>query len=298
MLLMNVAIVIVTFNRLQLLKECIDCALNQETVCTELVVVNNKSTDGTYEYLQSLNEKRIHCIHEKNNIGGAGGFHDGVKYAYEHTKCDWVLLIDDDAMISLDYLNNIEKCISDRYMAYAGVVYVNDKIDIRHRTRKENGAVGVEEYSNPWFLCDVATFCGLLISRKLIELIGYPRKDFFIWEDDTEYCYRIMKDSEILVATSAILNHKTANPSYKVENSIKDDWKWYYGFRNQLVMYRAYDKRRYIIKLFKLYGKAVEYKIKGILCHKQSEENLYNSSLRFDAIKDAHMGNMGKSLKY
>ena len=107
-----------------------------------------------------------------------------------------------------------------------------------------------------------------------------------------------MKDSEILVVTSAILNHKTVNPSYKVANSIKDDCKWYYGFRNQLVMYRAYDKRRYISKLFKLYGKAVEYKIKGILCHKQSEENLYNSSLRFDAIKDAHLGNMGKSLKY
>lgn len=47
MLLMNVAIVIVTFNRLQLLKECIDSALNQEEVSTELVVVNNKSTDGT-----------------------------------------------------------------------------------------------------------------------------------------------------------------------------------------------------------------------------------------------------------
>ena len=61
---MEVAIVIVTFNRLGLLKECIDCALNQNDVYSELVVIDNNSTDGTGEYLDSLNNKRIHCIHE------------------------------------------------------------------------------------------------------------------------------------------------------------------------------------------------------------------------------------------
>lgn len=70
----------------------------------------------------------------------------------------WLLLIDDDAIISSDYLNKIKKCISDRYMAYAGAVYVNDKIDIRHRTRKENGAVLVGEYSKPYFLCVLRHF--------------------------------------------------------------------------------------------------------------------------------------------
>lgn len=39
---MNVAVVIVTYNRLNLLKECIYNALNQNNIYTELVIVNNK----------------------------------------------------------------------------------------------------------------------------------------------------------------------------------------------------------------------------------------------------------------
>ena len=295
---MNVAVVIVTYNRLNLLKECIYNALNQNNIYTELVIVNNKSNDGTYEYLETLSDDRIHCIHEQNNIGGAGGFHDGLEYAYKYTQCEWFLLIDDDAIIDNNYIKEIQSKMTTDYEAYAGTVYVNNEIDIRHRTRKDNGTVAIEEYDKPFFKCDIATFCGLLVSRKLVKEIGYPRREFFIWEDDTEYCYRFMNISSILVVTSAILNHKTYNPNYKIGDTIKDDWKWYYGFRNQLVMYKTYEKKKYIIKILKLYTRAIQYKIKALTSKKQHEEYLYNSELRFDAIRDASKEKMGRNAKY
>ena len=133
---MKTAIIIVTYNRLELLKECIECALKQKNEETELVIVNNNCTDGTYEYLTSLSNERIHCLHENDNIGGAGGFHDGLKYAVENTKCDWFLLIDDDAMISSDYLHKIYSKIVPSVKAYAGTVLVDGEIDTSHRLLK------------------------------------------------------------------------------------------------------------------------------------------------------------------
>ena len=280
------------------MKECIDCALNQNDVYSELVVIDNNSTDGTGEYLDSLNNKRIHCIHENENIGGAGGFHDGVKYAYESTNCDWILLIDDDAMIDRNYLSNIKSNMDDHYLAYAGAVYVNGEIDARHRSRKNIGAVSVAEYESNSFICNVATFCGLLISKKIVAEIGFPRKDFFIWEDDTEYCYRFMKLTRILVVTNAVLNHKTVNPNYKIGNTIKDDWKLYYGFRNQLVIYRMYDKKKYYIKKAKLYGRAIQFRLKSLVNKNDALDLLYNASLRIDAVRDSQSHRMGRNLKY
>lgn len=216
----------------------------------------------------------------------------------ENTKCDWFLLIDDDAILFDTYLNNIEKHIEDGCLAYAGTVKVNREIDIRHRSRKNIGAVPLVEYDKDHFYCNIATFCGLLISRKLVDCIGYPRKDFFIWEDDTEYCYRFMRKSEILVVPSAILNHKTSNPSYKVGNTIKDDWKLYYGFRNKLVILKKYDKRKYLIMLLRLYIRAFQYKLKGFIDRGKSGEWQYNAYLRINAIKDANSERMGRNVKY
>ena len=142
------------------------------------IIINNNSTDGTKEYLDSLNKSNIHVFHEESNIGGAGGFHDGVKYSIEWTDCKWILLIDDDAMLRPNYLFEIEKAFDTKYLAYAGSVYVNNSIDIRHRSRFEGGGVACEEYKKSSFECDVATFCGLLLSRSIVKQIGYPNKDF------------------------------------------------------------------------------------------------------------------------
>ncbi len=295
---MNVAVVIVTFNRINLLKECINNALNQKKVDTELVVVNNKSTDGTFEYLEGLHNRRVHCIHERENIGGAGGFHDGVKYAFEQTNCDWILLIDDDAMIDEEYLFNLSTNIVPNFLAYAGVVKVGSSIDLSHRLMQSEGQVPVEAYRKDTFICDIATFCGLMISRELVKKIGYPRKDFFIWHDDTEYCYRMFRVTRILVVTNSILNHKTTINN--INNCIvRDNWKWYYGFRNELVIYKSYHlTKQYYKKISKLVGKMLYFYIIAILNKTYRDDYIYNAKLRWSALIDVMKENMGKNDKY
>ena len=72
------AIVIVTYNRRQLLEECVEKAYRQTTPAQSIIIINNASTDGTRAYLKELAaESTIYdIINLSQNIGGAGGFSD------------------------------------------------------------------------------------------------------------------------------------------------------------------------------------------------------------------------------
>ena len=78
-----VACVVVTYNRLGCLKQCLNALRNQSCQQFDIIVVNNGSTDGTKEFLDS--QKDIIVIHQQN-LGGAGGFYAGMKYMMEHEK--------------------------------------------------------------------------------------------------------------------------------------------------------------------------------------------------------------------
>ena len=94
-----IAAVIVTYNRLELLKECIHAVLNQEKQLCDLVIVDNASTDGTNDYLQtiSMDCERINCFRLDQNTGGAGGFYYGIRKGVE-MGYEYIWIMDDDTI--------------------------------------------------------------------------------------------------------------------------------------------------------------------------------------------------------
>ena len=84
----NIGVVIVTFNRLEKLKKTLTCFKEQDLSPKYVLVVNNNSSDGTKEFLETW-KKDDNCqfkkmvIHEKENLGGSGGFHVGLEKAKE-----------------------------------------------------------------------------------------------------------------------------------------------------------------------------------------------------------------------
>jgi GT2 family glycosyltransferase len=126
----KIAAIVVTYNRRQLLVECLDSLLNQTCPLNAIYIVDNCSVDGTCKYLvekgvvdSPLNPivepleavKRIslpsspdktieiHYIRMHENTGGAGGFCEGIKRGYE-AGYDWLWLMDDDLVLSDDSL--------------------------------------------------------------------------------------------------------------------------------------------------------------------------------------------------
>ena len=86
--------VIVTYNRLNDLKVCVENIKAQTYKNLDILVVNNGSTDGTTEYLAE--QTGIKVI-SQGNLGGAGGFYAGMKYMIDNSY-DWLWMMDDDGI--------------------------------------------------------------------------------------------------------------------------------------------------------------------------------------------------------
>lgn len=239
-------VVVVTYNRLELLKECLEKVENQTVPAKKIIVVDNASTDGTTEYLQECKAENMQyrVITCAENTGGAGGFEKGIEEASgEGAEC--ILLIDDDAILEENYM---EKIMAARqhypdYKAYAGAVITNGRIDTYHRRNMarpgfmmkncpENCYMG-ERAGQP-FACDIASFCGMVIDRELIGKAGLPCGDYFLWFDDTEYSIRINQYTRFLVIPDARLNHKTMAGVRQYPHR-RYDWREYYGIRNRII---------------------------------------------------------------
>lgn len=238
--MMTYAVVIVTYNRLNLCKECIYATQSQSVAPKYIVVVNNASTDGTTGYLEELSkaDSRIHLLQEKKNLGGAGGFYKGIEYASK-LEVDWIFIIDDDAVLERDYAEQIFKIqkLNVNCQVFAGTVKVDGEIDTYHRKELSKIGylmknIGEEQYKNPFFSCDIASFCGLAVSKDLIKKVGLPYAEYFIFHDDTEYCLRLRRESPCIVASEAVLNHKTCVEV--VKGSRRYTWKDYFETRNRI----------------------------------------------------------------
>lgn len=234
------AIVIVTYNRETLLRECIRRISDQTVAATSIVVVNNASTDGTRAYLDDLKDKNgiYDIINLPQNIGGAGGFAKGLEHAVgKDAEC--ILIIDDDTMIAKDYMETILRARQKypQYKAFAGTVKVNGRIDTFHRRTVSKVGLffkncGEEEYQAPCFECEIASFCGMLLDTELVRLIKLPHSEYFIWHDDAEYSLRVRKHSKFLVVTGAVLVHKTKVVSDQILR--RYEWRDYYAIRNRI----------------------------------------------------------------
>src|ERR1700733_3456263 len=91
----RVAVGIVTYNRLEMLQECLAAVKQQTVPADEVIVVDNDSTDGTHEWLSNVTGI---TVVRQGNLGAAGGFSRVMREGYTSGH-DWILCIDDDVML-------------------------------------------------------------------------------------------------------------------------------------------------------------------------------------------------------
>lgn len=214
----TVAAVVVTYNRKILLARCLDAVLAQTRPVDRVILVDNCSTDGTPELLESggyLRNRSVEYVRLPENTGGAGGFHEGMKRAHE-LGYDWLWMMDDDGMPVTDTLEMLLKCVP--RILFRGCLVINmddptgDELAFclsgprgtvhkisELRCTEEYGLW--EEFANP--------FNGVLISREVVERIGLPKKELFIWGDEKEYLLRAKK---LCIPIGTVLGAKFLHP--------------------------------------------------------------------------------------
>ena len=104
----DVAAVIVTYNRKDLLNYCIDHVLAQEKAQCDIIVIDNASDDGTGDFIEAAygNLPELIYINTGANLGCTGGFQVGVREAVIRGY-SYVWMMDDDTLPESDALEHL-----------------------------------------------------------------------------------------------------------------------------------------------------------------------------------------------
>lgn len=245
---LTVQAVVVTYNRKEILLECIEAILKQTHEVNSVIIVDNNSTDGTEECLRSkgyLANPIIQYLKLKENIGGAGGFHEGMKAA-RGKKADWVWIMDDDVIPNTTALEELLRASqkineSPSFLASAVRGLNNEAMNVPKLSKKQfMSYVDWYQYLDEGIVQIVkATFVSLLINGKAIEKCGLPWKEFFIWGDDSEYTQRIIRDygPAYMVGKSIVIHKRASSDALSIvkEENVKRIQMYFYYYRNNLI---------------------------------------------------------------
>jgi rhamnopyranosyl-N-acetylglucosaminyl-diphospho-decaprenol beta-1,3/1,4-galactofuranosyltransferase len=247
----RVVAVVVTYNRLGLLRALIR-RLREVQELTEVLVVDNASTDGTGDWLAEQDPGVVGRT-LPDNVGGAGGFHDGLRWALER-GADLVWLMDDDGMPEPDCLKTL---LEVRDLDFWGPLVVDQDdpqrlvfpIRLPGRTRVVHRLVDVERAAVDGRIDGIVIpFNGVLVTRELVQRIGLPRAEYFIWGDDHEYRLRAeAAGARIATVVDAQVRHPAVGSlgtpmmfGRTTYNHTPSDLKHYCMARNNLVNLREY----------------------------------------------------------
>ncbi|CAH1850255.1 glycosyltransferase family 2 protein [Convivina intestini] len=233
----KVSALIVTYNRLELLKQSIEALQKQEYPLAHIIVVDNNSNEDTKEYLTSLGDA-IDYVRLPENIGGAGGFNQGIRYFMEKTADDYIWIMDDDTITHLDSLQefmNFAQTTPDFSFLSSQVLWKDGDLAKMNRAKYVNGgriplseAKAVETQN--------ATFVSLLMPRSIVKQIGLPITDFFIWGDDMEYTDRAYRVKPGYYVPASKVTHATAANvgSSLINDSADRTPRYFYHYRNKV----------------------------------------------------------------
>lgn len=238
----QVAAVVVTYNRLELLKECLEKLLSQTTPC-DVLIVDNASSDGTEAYIKNTyaDNARIHYRNTGANIGGAGGFNVGMRWAVE-AGYEFVWVMDDDCMPREDALEKLldaDRILQGNYGWLSSVVLWKDGHECKmNRPKYKSSKIGVTNIAE----ATQASFVSLFVSSITIVKYGLPIKEFFIWGDDIEYTRRIAIRNKLhcFIVRDSIVIHKMI---FNCGSSIATDSlerldRYILAYRNEFYLYK------------------------------------------------------------
>lgn len=246
----SIAAVVVTYNRKDLLLECLSCLqaqdfsnAPQQNATLDILVIDNASTDNTHEALQSLIEdKAIRYYNTGSNLGGAGGFNYGMRKAVE-LGYDYVWVMDDDCMSHDDTLFeflNADAELQGNYGYLSSVCRWIDGSICTMNTQRHPLTKNVTDFSPKIQPITLASFVSLFVPSRIIKELGLPIKDFFIWSDDWEFTRRISRKYPCYLAGKSVVTHKSKSNgvgNIALDSEEKID-RYRLAYRNDIVFYR------------------------------------------------------------
>jgi GT2 family glycosyltransferase len=236
--------VILNWNSADATLQCVTSLQESNEPRPSIIVVDNGSTDSSWEELQR-HETDLTLIQSGRNLGFAGGNNIGIRAALE-AKADYVWVLNPDTVIHPLCLSELLSAAGNHpeagvlvpkilYREHSNVVWYAGGSYDSVRAQPNHWGIGAPDGADSNITCDVtfATGCSLLVSRETFERVGLLDEKYFLYWEDVEFSRRVLRTGYriCLVATARVWHHVGSNSGDPVGRSPVYD---YYNMRNRL----------------------------------------------------------------
>jgi glycosyltransferase involved in cell wall biosynthesis len=217
----DTCMIVLTFNQLNAVKQNIDFFKSQ---ASDLLIVDNNSSDGTFDFLKEEAEHKFNFLATTQNLGGAGGFAIGMEWVLSKGY-KYIIVTEEDAF-PMD-MNIVDKLLEQRE---ARTIVRSHYYDINNLS---------------------LAFHFTLYSTDIIKDAGVVNYTYFFRSDDWEFYNRLFKVAQLkkqpisLKTIPQQYTHPFKKPGFKV-------WTNYFDIRNALRSYALFPVKGSLADMNKL----------------------------------------------
>lgn len=290
-----VAVILVNYNGYEDTIRCLQSfrEVRYKNYC--IYIVDNGSTNNSYsvlkEYCGCNKDIKTKIIKSTANLGFSGGNNIGIKDALS-AGADYILLLNNDTVVTPDFLDILVGNADENTIVAPRMMYWKDKNIVwyaggqlskifgrawHNNINKELDSVIDTKHKEVTFISG----CCMLIHREIFNKIGLLEEKYFLYYEDTEYCWRALNNGIRLyyVGDSVIFHNVSSSTGH---NSCLMN---YYKIRNRMYLIKEYVNGRKKITSFLLAHAEI---VIGILIRKYQFEAVKAG------IKDYKAGIVGR----
>ncbi len=250
----------------------------------KIIIIDNHSEVPHDKTLKDISNK-IDLIYNIHNLGVGTALNQGVRFAINYNY-KWVLLLDQDTLISENFINEICGCYQ--------MITNNENIGIIGPYYGSKNAISIEnKKENNISFTEVKHLItsGSVIPVSLFEKIGFFRDDLFIDYIDIEFCLRARsKGYRIIRINDQMMSHHIGSATihrlpWKMTGTTNHSpLRRYFMMRNNIIVVKKYFHRYPGWAVSSLFGR-VKSTILMVLFEKQKKIKLKFSIMGiFDGI--------------
>jgi GT2 family glycosyltransferase len=238
----RVIAVVVTYNRLAMLREALAALAAQSRPPDAVIVVDNASTDGTAAAVRSQHPA-VRLAEVPCNTGGAGGFAYGLALALAD-DADLIWLMDDDTVPEPHALRALLAARSSYPAGHPAliasrVLWMDGRPHPMNTPRAKPFATKAERLAAAQAQClpiRSASFVSILADAGVCRQRGLPQADYFLWNDDFEYTTRLLRGNTGLLCPASVVVHKTKTFG---STDVNPGPRFFFEVRNKVWMLRS-----------------------------------------------------------
>lgn len=237
----RIVALVLTYNRIEVLRESVNALLAQTFYC-DILIIDNASTDGTKEMVMAYVNSGfpVDYVNTGKNLGGAGGFAYGIKECVKRGY-DYIWLMDDD---TVPYPTALEKLAAAKDDLKGEFGFLSSLVEWTDGSMCEmNMPLVADDWWNQGKLIQKGrlaikkgSFVSFFVSAETVKKVGLPLKEFFIWFDDSEYSRRIVEQVNVgyLISDSIVLHKMKSNSKVDIVTEDSERLQRYrMAFRNR-----------------------------------------------------------------